>query len=261
MNSLPKISVVIPSYNKAEFIEKTLDSIIMQKYNNFEVIIQDGSSVDGTLEIIKRYAIKYPKIIFWKSEKDNGQVDAINRGMKRASGDILTYINADDVYFAGVLTRVSDYFLKNKESLWVVGRGKIINTQGLEISRWVTSYKNLLLDINLYSLLLMVNYITQPSVFFTKKAYQKYGPFKGTNEYVLEYDFWLRLGKVSMPGVITKSLSCFRMSGHNISAVSYGALLLDDYKLVKKYTTNAVILFLHRIHNWGRVVTVNLLKK
>ncbi len=257
---LPKISIVIPSYNKAEFITKTLDSIFSQKYLNFEVIIQDGGSTDGTLEIIKKYTTKYPGRIIWSSRKDNGQVDAINTSLKKGSGDIFAFINADDVYRSGAFQEVGQVFVKKPDTLWLAGRGNVVDNKDREIGKAVTVYKNFLLGLNLYSLLLAVNYITQPSVFFSREAYKKYGPFTGTKNYVLEYDLWLKLGRARMPIVLSKTLSSFRLSGTNISSTSYLGVLEDDYKLVKKYTRNPLILLLHKINNWGRILAINLLK-
>ena len=113
MKAFPKISIVIPSYNKVKYIQETLESVIFQKYPNLEVIIQDGGSTDGTLEIIKKYAKKYPKIISWVSIKDKGQVDAINRGLRKAKGNIVTYLNADDLYEKGALFEIAQSFLKS----------------------------------------------------------------------------------------------------------------------------------------------------
>src|SRR3990172_9062122 len=147
-----KISIVIPSYNKASFIKQTLESIVTQNYPNLEVIIQDGGSTDGSVEIIRKYAQKYPKMISWVSKKDKGQVDAINKGLKKATGEILTFINADDVYEEGAVRTVGEYFYDNPKTLWLAGKGKVINEKGDEISKWVTAYKNFLLHLNSYNL-------------------------------------------------------------------------------------------------------------
>lgn len=259
-NQNPKISIVIPSYNKARFIGQTLESVVGQKYPNFELIIQDGGSTDGTLEIIKSYAKKYPKVIRWESGKDEGQLDAINKGLSRATGEIFTYINADDIYKPRAFALVADMYSKNPNALWFVGRGTVIDEKGHEIAKLITLYKNFFLWMNRTSALLIFNYLMQPSVFITDKAFKKYGPFTGTDKFVTEYDLWLKLSKVSMPIAIDKELSGFRLSGGSISSTSFKNTLDEDYKIVKKYTNNPLVLLIHKLNNWGRGLVVNILK-
>lgn len=258
MRNYPKISIVIPSYNKVRYIEKTLNSIFNQKYENLEVIIQDGGSDDGTLEIIKKFAKKYPKYIKWVSKKDKGQLGAINSGLRKATGNILAYINADDVYEKGAFYTVGKHFILNPEANWFIGRGRIIDESEREISSLVTLYKNLLLLFNRHSALLVVNYIMQPSVFLSRKAYKKYGPFRGTRNFVMEYDMWLKLGRGGMPHLTKSYLSNFRLVKGTLSTSSHKYILAEDYKIVKKYTSNFYILFLHKLHNVGRVLITKL---
>lgn len=252
MKSLPKISIVIPSYNKVKYIEETLKSIISQNYPKLEVIIQDGGSNDGTVEIIKQIASKYSKIIKWASRKDKGQVDAINKGLKKATGEILTYINADDVYGKGALKMVGKYFTKEPNTLWLAGKGSVIDAESKEILRPVTFYKNFLLTINHYSLLKVVNYLMQPSVFLSRHAYQKFGPFSGISDFVTEYDLWLKLAKLQMPVVINRNLSKFRIEKDTKTKNMFQKLLKEDERILKRHTKNLVVLFLHKIHNCGR---------
>ena len=249
---LPRISIVIPSYNKAEYIGSTLRSIVGQKYLNLEVIVQDGGSTDGTLEIIKSYAKKYPRIIKWESKKDKGQTDAINKGLKKATGDVLAYINADDVYEPGALKAVGEYFSKNPKTLWLAGKGKVVDKDGKEIAKPVTAYKNLLLFLNRRTLLLVVNYFMQPSVFISGSAYRKHGPFTGTEYGVMEYGLWLKLSHISMPKVLNKCLSGFRLTKGTASAIQFNEILAQDMRIVKKYTENPFVLFLHKLNNLMR---------
>lgn len=250
----PKISVVIPSYNKVKFIRETLESIVSQNYENFEIIVQDGGSTDGTLEIIKNYAKKYPRNIKWESKKDNGQLDAINKGMNRITGDILAFINADDVYKSNAFNSVAGFFSSRRDALWFAGRGIIIDEKSHEIAKIATWYKNIFLSLNLYFGLLVFNYVMQPSVFITRKAWEKYGPFIGTKEFVMEYDLWLKIGKIKMPVVINKTLSSFRIESLTKTKTMFTQLLAQDQKIAKKFTKNSLILFLHDLHNFGRII-------
>jgi glycosyltransferase involved in cell wall biosynthesis len=257
MKNLPKISVVIPSYNKQAFIGETLESIFGQDYPNLEIIVQDGGSNDGTLAIIKKYAERYPKQMIWESKKDKGQTDAINRGLRRARGDVLSYINADDVYKKGALLIIGRYFAKHPGTLWLAGKGEMIDKEGKIISSWATDYKNYLLSLNNYQLLLMVNYLMQPSVFLSREAYQKYGPFLGKKN-VMEYELWLKLGLKEMPKLIDSYLSSFRLYKESISMSQFKRVLLEDERIVRKYTDNPVLIGLHWLHNITRAVIANI---
>lgn len=251
----PLISVVIPSYNKVKYIEKTLKSIVNQNYKNYEVIIQDGGSTDGTLQIIKKFVNKYPSLIKYESKKDGGQLDAINKGLKKAKGEIVTFINADDVYENDAFFVVSEHYKENPDCLWFAGRGIVIDEKDNEIAKLVTWYKSFLLKINKYSLLLVVNYLMQPSVFLTRNVINKYGYLTGNKFSVMEYDMWLKIGKHEMPVVINKVLSNFRLVKNTKTSSNPQKILIEDEKIVKKYTKNKVILFFHMMHNLGRIIT------
>ncbi len=249
---LPKISVIIPSYNKVKFIGRTLESIFSQKYNNLEVIVQDGASTDGTVKIIEKYADKYPKTLFWESKKDSGQLDAINKGLGHAGGDIVTYINADDCYLYGSFERVADAYQSNPNALWFAGQGLVVDRQGREIAKLASLYKSFWLRLNTYNTLLSFNYLMQPSVFLTMKTYKEFGPFTGTQNFVTEYDLWLKLGKIQMPKVLMTKISEFRIEPSTKTKRMFKNLLLEDEKIVRKYTQNPLILVLHKLHNLGR---------
>jgi glycosyltransferase involved in cell wall biosynthesis len=258
-NSYPKISVVVPSYNAETFIEETFVSILSQNYPKLEIFVQDGRSTDGTVAIIEKYAEKYPKIMRFVSEKDSGQADAINKGFKKCSGDILTYINADDVYELGAFWAVANSYTKNPGAYWFAGKGKVIDANGKETAKLITFYKSIFLKFNSYQLLLAVNYLMQPSVFLTKRGYEQIEEFSLLGRIVMEYEAWLKLGEKCMPVIINKHLSSFRMSGTNISATLYRQTLRRDQEIVEKYTDNKFLLLIHKINNLGRLGVVQLL--
>lgn len=255
----PLISIVIPSFNKAKYIGKTLDSIVSQDYPNFEVIIMDGGSTDGTLKIIEKYANKYPGLIRYESKKDKGQWDAINKGFTKAKGKILAYINADDLYMPGAFAKIERLYRLNIDALWFAGRGNVIDNKGNRIAVWPTRYKNLLLYLNTYFLLLTTNYLMQPSVFITKTAWQRFSPFTGSKNFVMEYDLWLKIAKVKMPITTGKYLSSFRIEESTITKNSSDLLLAEDEKILRKHTENPVIIFLHKLHNLGRLVVAKMI--
>lgn len=250
----PKISVVIPSYNKIKYISDTLNSIINQKYDNYEVIIQDGGSDDGTLDVIKKTVNKYPKKFRLVSRKDGGQLAAINEGLSRATGDVVTFINADDMYEDGVFKLISALYVENPRAQWFVGGGIVINENNKEIAKIASIYKRFLLKVNSISFLKMTNYIMQPSVFISRSAYKSYGPFTGNSDFVMEYDLWLRLATISMPIVTSRNISRFRIEANTKTKKLFKKILFEDEKIIKRYTGNMLILIMHKFHNLARIL-------
>ncbi|MDX6612654.1 MAG: hypothetical protein QOD75_1840 [Blastocatellia bacterium] len=113
-----KFSIITPSFNQAEFLEQTMRSVLDQRYESLEYIVIDGGSKDESPSIMQRYA---DRLAYWTSEKDRGQVHAINKGLARATGDVVAYINSDDVYLPGAFDAVAEYFQEHPECEWVCG--------------------------------------------------------------------------------------------------------------------------------------------
>lgn len=114
----PKLSIVTPSYNQGQFLEETILSVLDQKYSNLEYIIIDGGSTDESVEIIRRYE---KHLAYWVSEKDRGQVQAINKGIEKTTGDLFGFINSDDVYLPGAFNTVVEHFQNHPATEWVCG--------------------------------------------------------------------------------------------------------------------------------------------
>src|SRR5438132_9480052 len=114
----PKISIVTPSFDQGRFIEETIRSVLDQNYPNLEYLIIDGGSTDQTIDIIRKYE---KQLSYWESEKDRGQVHAINKGLARATGGICAFLNSHDVYLPGTLATVAKYFDEHPKAEWICG--------------------------------------------------------------------------------------------------------------------------------------------
>lgn len=243
----------MPVFNGEKYIKQAIDSVLTQDYPDFELFIKDGGSKDSTTKIIEGYAKKYPAKIKWLSRKDQGQADAINYGLSQVNGEVIAYLNADDLYKPGTFRAVGEYFMNNPHKLWLIGKCDIINHQNKEIRQLITFYKNFWLSIYSYNVLLVLNFISQMAVFWRKEAFKKVGNFDASQYYVMDYDYWLRLGKVGNPGIIDKYLASFRVINSSKSSTGFIKQFADEYKVAGKYTKNKLLLNLHLIHT--RIIT------
>lgn len=262
-----KISVITPSYNHASFLEKTLISVLSQKGNfELEYIVIDGNSTDGTKAILEKYdqliqqkkwKTQCKKINFiWKSEKDKGQSDAINKGLKIATGDIIGWLNSDDVYEKNALAVVSNFFAREAEAFWAFGKCRIINQEDQEIRKWITTYKNLRLRNYSYNKLLEENFISQPATFWRKKAMQEVGFLDEKHHLVMDYEYWLRLGAKFKGGFINNYLASFRWYPHSKSGGSFLEQFKQDLDVAKKYAQGRKwAIFLHNL-NYYKIIFI-----
>lgn len=186
MSELPKISVVTPSYNQGVFLESTIKSVIEQDYPNFEYIVIDGGSSDGSVDIIQRYA---DDLAYWVSEEDRGQSHAINKGLERASGELLTWLNSDDMLEPGALMTVAEAYRRKPAAGAYVGHGTKINVRG-----HVEYYKKPG-DLSFEGMCRWMdgNNFMQPSCFFTRVAWEAAGPLNEDIHIALDVDLWLRM--------------------------------------------------------------------
>ncbi len=221
-SNLPGITIVTPSLNQGSFIEETIVSVLSQNYPKLEYIVADGGSTDDTLDVLKQYSEK----LQWYSKKDKGQTDAINNAMRMATGEIVAYLNADDILLPGSLFLVAEIFAQQKNIQWLTGRCRIINENGKDIRPTIALYKNLLLYSHSYRGLLVTNYISQPATFWRRSLLEACGLLDEDLHYVMDYEYWLRLWKTAPPFILHKDLAGFRIQS-NSKTTSAGHL--DEY--------------------------------
>jgi glycosyltransferase involved in cell wall biosynthesis len=183
----PRVSVVTPSYNQGQFIEETMRSVLLQGYPNLEYIVVDGGSMDGSVEIIRKYE---PWLAYWVSEPDQGQSDAINKGWRRATGEIVAWLNSDDIYLSGTVGAASTALMQSPEVAVVYGNYQQIDGEGELIKVGGASR-----EFDLRRLLwTLSSYIPQPSAFIRRSVLEDVGLLDATLHYSMDYDLWLRIG-------------------------------------------------------------------
>src|ERR1700722_10529010 len=185
--SIRRLSIVTPSFNQAQFIEETLQSVRSQKSSGLEHIVIDGASTDGTVQILKKYCSTPGwEHLRWISEPDHGQSDAINKGFRMATGDIIGWLNSDDLYEANSFAKVAKAFEENPFVDFIYGDYLIIDETG----KTLISKKEI--DFDWEIMLCGLNYIAQPNVFFRSRVFKDLGYLDDSLHYVMDYEFWLR---------------------------------------------------------------------
>lgn len=255
---LPKITVVTPSFNQASFIRATIDSVLSQDYPNLEYFVMDGGSTDGTIEILRSYGDK----IQWQSKKDGGQADAINQGLRKGHGDLMAYLNSDDIYLPGTLKRVGEYYGKTRAD-WITGDCLTIDEFGRPSkSNWLISlYKRFLMA--LYSpltLRIADSMLPQPSTFWSRKSWEKVGEFNPKYHYVMDYDYWLRMSKWYKPHDLKVPLSGFRFQHDSKSQTGRVKLMAEGLLSLKEHGASPLELWLHSRHSDLTLFVYKLIK-
>ncbi len=234
-----KFSIVTPSLNQGEFIGRTLDSVRMQQGDfAIEHIVVDACSVDGTPDTVRQYARthnsgRYNLVLI--CEPDEGQSDAINKGLRNASGDVLAWLNADDEYEPGALELVASAY-RDKAFSWCFGNCRIIDTEGAEIRKFITWYKCVQSRRYSYPLLLANDFIPQPSTFFSRAAFEQAGELQRRYHLAMDYEYWLRLGRMSRPVYIDAFLARFRWHDTSKSGSSFDSAAREALGIARQFS-------------------------
>ena len=210
--ALPSFTIVTPCLNAATTLALALESVREQDYTgDIEHVVVDGGSTDGTLEILDAAGVRYV------SEPDRGLSDAVNKGILMARGEVIGWLNADDTYLPGALARVGGALGSRPDALWATGPCLIMDADGKEIRTVVTRYKNVFLRRYSYRLHLVQNFVSCPSTFVRREAFDRVGLLDERFKYSMDYDLWLRLGGIVPPLVLGEPLAAFRMAEGSLS--------------------------------------------
>ena len=201
------ITIVTPSLNQGRFLEQTIRSVIRQDYPHIEYIVLDGGSTDNSVEIIKKYQ---DKISYWVSEPDAGQADALRKGFAMAKGDILCWLNADDLFLQGACSSVADFFAKNPSTHALSAGGYLIDKEGDLLNRWPPALslgcRATFDKLRFFGMGPMI----QPATFWTRRAYEEVGGIDPELEVNMDHDLFIRLAKLGPFGNLRRFVAVFR---------------------------------------------------
>ncbi|OHC01329.1 MAG: hypothetical protein A2Z57_11090 [Planctomycetes bacterium RIFCSPHIGHO2_12_39_6] len=220
-----KISVIIPTFNSAKTVEDTIKSIISQNWPDIQVIIQDGGSTDGTKDIVDRYPVAMSG---WDATPDNGIYDAMNKGINRATGEVVAILNSDDVWLPGTLKRVAEVFSRNPDVGIVSG--------SIEVWEDLPNGARVVLKSSLLHLRTGMT-IQHPATFVRRNVYERVGLFNTCYRIGADYDFVLRCLEANIPCIILNDILVrMRAGGKGGSTFNF-----DDWTIRRSHKLSSVI--------------------
>ena len=254
MKNNPLVSIVMPSFQQAEFLEEAVRSVLDQQYPDVELLVLDPGSTDGSRELLVTLRKEYGERLTLNFEPDQGQSDAINRGLTRANGRILGWLNSDDRLRPGALTKIADW-LDSPQPRWVYGRAGMIDAKGKPLGSFIVQYKNWRSRRFSRLKLLTENFIPQMAVFWNRAIWEKIGGLDLDRHLDMDYDLWLRFAKVSEPLVLQDTLADFRVHGKAKGSLQAAGQLNAALVTAEKHAAGLgwqgrTALLVHRLLSW-----------
>ena len=228
----PRVSIVTPSYNQGKFIEETIVSVLEQDYPNLEYIVIDGGSTDETPDIIAKYQ---DKIHYWVSEPDRGQSHALNKGFAQASGDIVAWLNSDDVYIKNAV-RSAARIMMNSGAHIVYSRAKLTTAEG-EFIRMYEPPEDLVFRDMLFMWQHDFVCPPQPSVFVSRHVIEELGGIDESLDYAMDYDLWLRAIQEYPFNFVDDVWSEYRVHNHSKTGQGFEPFLNEIVQIGKRYSS------------------------
>jgi glycosyltransferase involved in cell wall biosynthesis len=252
------ISIVIPNLNTSKHLKSTLESIMYQEGAEYELIVVDSHSDDGSSMILDDYVHRFRGKMRLELMEREGQVAAINYGMSLAKGDILAFINADDSYERGCFKTV-EQTLKNGVE-WLYGKGHVIDKEGLYTRGVVTAFKEIWQPHYNYRILTWFDYISQPTVFWKRSLWERIGEFNPKYKYVFDYEWWLRAGKFGEPVFVDRYLANWRAHVDSLSVANTDKQIRQALEVSKPYASGFVDRIIQELMAVGVSVGYKIIK-
>lgn len=198
----PHFTIVTPSFNQGQYLERTIRSVLLQGYPKLNYLIMDGGSKDNSIDIIKYYS---NALAYWRSSPDEGQSAAIQEGLLGAKSDLVAWLNSDDYYLPGTLESVARLWMENGHPEWIVGSSRFVDDQGMEIQVWEPDAPR-----SIGQALSMGAGTPQPSAFWSKQLWDRVGGLNERLHYCMDEDLWMRFQIAGATPFSTKSLYAVR---------------------------------------------------
>lgn len=257
-----KFSIITPNFNGDKFLEQTLKSVISQRDDGIEVeyIVVDGNSTDQSHAILQQYATDISTLLI---EEDTGPANAINKGFALATGDVIAWLNADDLYYPGTLRRVQQAMNRDPNAAICFGGCTIIDEQGHESRSTISRIKEMFYPLSSRFVFQCINYLSQPAVFFHRRALEQAGPLREDMVGAWDYELFLRLWQAGHSCNIKGSpIAAFRWHEQSISGQNFGVQFKEEYEAARDDAGRfSLQSFAHFFVRWGIVGIYSLMAR